>query len=147
MSSGFFSLAGYCYIGISRLSIFHVSFTCISGTDTTPPPLILINIRIYAREYMYKKVQQVICNVHRHSYKNMIKNLLFPVPLNNFHLYGDVTIAGEGLQNVGLCSVLRTFQRKGSLSCHICCDTGPRFFRFHPKDRPIHSPLTTHKGM
>jgi hypothetical protein len=36
--------------------------------------------------------------------------------------------------------------REGSLSCHICCDTGPRFFRSHPKDRPIQSPLTTHKG-
>jgi hypothetical protein len=37
--------------------------------------------------------------------------------------------------------------RDGSLSCHTCCDTGPRFFRSHPKDRPIQSPLTTHKGM
>jgi hypothetical protein len=27
--------------------------------------------------------------------------------------------------------------REGSLSCHTCCDTGPRFFRSHPKDRPI----------
>jgi hypothetical protein len=26
-----------------------------------------------------------------------------------FHLYGDVTIAGEGLQNLGLCSALRAF--------------------------------------
>jgi hypothetical protein len=25
------------------------------------------------------------------------------------HLYGDVTIAGEGLQNLGLCSALRAF--------------------------------------
>jgi hypothetical protein len=25
--------------------------------------------------------------------------------------------------------------------------TGPRFFRSHPKDRPIQSPLTTHKWM
>jgi hypothetical protein len=24
--------------------------------------------------------------------------------------------------------------RKGSLSCHTCCDTGPRFFRSHPKN-------------
>jgi hypothetical protein len=34
--------------------------------------------------------------------------------------------------------------REGSLSCHTCCDTGPQFFRSHPKDRPIQSPLTTH---
>ena len=37
--------------------------------------------------------------------------------------------------------------REGSLSCHTCCDTGPRFFRSHPKDRPIQSPFTTHEGM
>jgi hypothetical protein len=28
-----------------------------------------------------------------------------------FHLYGDVTIAGEGLQNLGLCSVLMAFEQ------------------------------------
>jgi hypothetical protein len=27
--------------------------------------------------------------------------------------------------------------REGSLSCHICCDTGPRFFRSRPKDLPM----------
>jgi hypothetical protein len=37
--------------------------------------------------------------------------------------------------------------REGSLSCHTCCDKGPRFFRSHRKDRPIQSPLTTHEGM
>ena len=37
--------------------------------------------------------------------------------------------------------------REGSLSCHTCFDTGPQFSRSHPKDRPIQSPFTTHKGM
>jgi hypothetical protein len=32
-----------------------------------------------------------------------------------FYLYGDVTIAGEGLQNLGLCSALRVFQQGGIL--------------------------------
>jgi hypothetical protein len=64
-----------------------------------------------------------------------------------FHLYGDITITGEGLQNLGLCSVLRVFEQGGSLSCHTCCDTRPRFYRSHPKDSPIHSPPTTDKGM
>jgi hypothetical protein len=31
----------------------------------------------------------------------------------SFHLYGDVTIAGEGLQNLGLCSALRAFEQGG----------------------------------
>jgi hypothetical protein len=30
-----------------------------------------------------------------------------------FHLYGDVTIADEGLQNLGLCSALRAFEQEG----------------------------------
>jgi hypothetical protein len=30
-----------------------------------------------------------------------------------FHSYGDVTITGEGLQNLGLCSVLRAFEQGG----------------------------------
>jgi hypothetical protein len=30
-----------------------------------------------------------------------------------FHLYGDVTIDGEGLQNLGLCSALRAFEQGG----------------------------------
>jgi hypothetical protein len=33
--------------------------------------------------------------------------LLFYVPLNIFNIYGDVTTVGEGLQNLGLCSVLK----------------------------------------
>jgi hypothetical protein len=30
-----------------------------------------------------------------------------------FHLYGDATIAGEELQNLGLCSALRAFEQGG----------------------------------
>jgi hypothetical protein len=29
----------------------------------------------------------------------------------SFHLYGDVTIASEGLQNLGLCSALMAFEQ------------------------------------
>jgi hypothetical protein len=36
---------------------------------------------------------------------------------------------------------------EGSISCNTCCDTWPQFFRSHPKDRPILSPLTAHKGI
>jgi hypothetical protein len=37
--------------------------------------------------------------------------LRFLVPFRNFHLYRDVTIAGEGLQNLGLCSAVRAFEQ------------------------------------
>ena len=36
--------------------------------------------------------------------------------------------------------------RQGSLSCHTCCNKGPRSFRSHPKDHPIQSPCMTCKG-
>jgi hypothetical protein len=53
-------------------------------------------------------------------------------------LYGDVTITGEGIQNLGLCSALRAVVYRAS---------GPRFIWSHPKDRPIQSLLTIHKGI
>jgi hypothetical protein len=62
-------------------------------------------------------------------------------------MYEDITITGEWLQNLGLCSALRAFEQGGTLSCYTCCDTGPRFSWSHPKDRPIQSRFTTHKGM
>jgi hypothetical protein len=34
-------------------------------------------------------------------------------PNQEFRLYGDVTITGEGLQNFGLCSALRAFEQEG----------------------------------
>jgi hypothetical protein len=30
-----------------------------------------------------------------------------------FHVYGDVAIAGDGVQNLGLCSALRAFEQWG----------------------------------
>jgi hypothetical protein len=39
----------------------------------------------------------------------LIDYLLFTI----FHLYGDVTIAGEGLQNVSLCLALGAFEQGG----------------------------------
>jgi hypothetical protein len=32
------------------------------------------------------------------------------------------------------------FKHWGCLSCHTCCDTGPRLLWYHPKCRPISSP-------
>jgi hypothetical protein len=70
----------------------------------------------------------------------------FTSHLRIFHSHGDVTITGDGLQNFGLSLALRAFEQGGSLSCHTCYDTGPRFFRSHPKDRPIQSPLRHTRG-
>jgi hypothetical protein len=61
------------------------------------------------------------------------------------HLYGDVTTANEGLQNLGLRSALRAVEQDGKGCLHHATrtDTKPRFFWFHPKKHP----LPTHKGL
>jgi hypothetical protein len=64
-----------------------------------------------------------------------------------FHLYEDVIIAGEGLQNLGLCSALRAFEQGEIFIVPHLLWHGPPFFRSHPKDRPNQTPLTTHMGM
>ena len=53
----------------------------------------------------------------------------------------EVLVGADGL----------SLSRKGSLSCHTCCDRGPRLFRSRLKtrrlkDRPIHLPCPTSKG-
>jgi hypothetical protein len=54
----------------------------------------------------------------------LIDYLLFYVPLKNISLYGDVTIAGEGLQNLGLCSALRAFEQGGIFIVPLIHDVG-----------------------
>jgi hypothetical protein len=67
----------------------------------------------------------------------------FPFRSRILHSHGHLTIAGERLQDLGICSACK----EGSLSCHTCCDTGPQFFQSHPNNHPIQSPLTARKGM
>jgi hypothetical protein len=70
----------------------------------------------------------------------------FTSRLRNFHLYGDVTITGEGLQNLGLCSALSAFELGGIfIFTAVTRDFGFSSFIGYPNDRPIQSPLTTHK--
>jgi hypothetical protein len=88
-----------------------------------------------------------------------------------FHLYGDVTITGEGLQNLGLCSALRAFEQGGIFIVPHLLRHGASVFPVSSEGPPhsvasydtqgdvenlflpgfsrvpYHSPLTTHKGM
>jgi hypothetical protein len=54
-----------------------------------------------------------------------------------FDLYGDVTTAGEGLQNLGLCSALRAFEQGTIFIMPHLLWHGTSVFRSHPKDLPI----------
>jgi hypothetical protein len=64
-----------------------------------------------------------------------------------FHWYGDVTIAGEGLQNLGLCSALRAFEQGWIFIVPHLLWHGTSVFPVSSEGPPIQSPLTTHEGM
>jgi hypothetical protein len=102
------------------------------------------------KQLFYRKL--VLCLRFLQTKISLLIGRLFMVlrpaeELFHLHVYGDITITGEGLQNLGLSRRSGPLSREESLSCHTCCDTEPRFFRSHSKDRPIYSPLTTRKGM
>jgi hypothetical protein len=84
-----------------------------------------------------------ITNSHQ-SDKSKIDYLLFYVRSRIFHIYICTCIwRRNGLQNLDLCSALRSFEQGGIFIVpHLLF-----FFWSHPKGRPIQSPLTTHKEM
>jgi hypothetical protein len=88
----------------------------------------------------------------RHASQTEIESLIdclrFYVPLKNFSLiWRRHPLPVKGYKIEAYARRSGPLSREGSLSCHTWCDTGPRFSRSYPKDRPIQSPLTTHKGM
>ena len=58
----------------------------------------------------------------------------------NFHLFGDVTIAGEGLHILTYARHLWPLSSEGSLACHNYCDTGHPFIMIISED-PWHCTL------
>jgi hypothetical protein len=54
-----------------------------------------------------------------------------------FHLYGDFTIASEGLQNLGLCLVLMAFEQGGIFIVPRLLYMGPRFFGLIRRTAPF----------
>jgi hypothetical protein len=66
---------------------------------------------------------------------------------SRIHLYGDVTMAIEGLQNVGLCLVLSVMEQGAVFIVPHLLWLGALVFWSDPKDQPNMSPLTTHYGV
>jgi hypothetical protein len=78
----------------------------------------------------------------------LVDYLLFYVPLKSFSLiYGDVTITGEGLQNLGLYSELRAFEQGAIFIVPHVLWHGASDFLVSSEGPPHSFPLTTHKGM
>jgi hypothetical protein len=66
-----------------------------------------------------------------------------------YHLYGDVTITGEGLQSLGLCSALRAFEKEGIFIVpHLLWHGawGLSFFSLIWRTTPFSRLFTTHMG-
>ena len=58
----------------------------------------------------------------------------FIVPLRNFLLYGNATIAGEGLQILTYARLSWPLSSKGSLAYHTYCDMGHPFIMVISED-------------
>ena len=72
-----------------------------------------------SKMYPYVRFEWNVCN-HRRDENGNWKFLFFSLIIycftscsRIFHLYGDVTFTGEGLQNLGLCLALKAFQQVG----------------------------------
>jgi hypothetical protein len=65
-------------------------------------------LKDYKVSDLYKRPNRSVYNVN-------VGNYIYGLTSRSriFHLYGDVTIAGEGLQSLSLCSVLRAFEQGG----------------------------------
>jgi hypothetical protein len=76
-----------------------------------------VNIFFFKRRWGHQALEPPLNNIfQRHYIKREIGWLViygFTSCSRIFHLYGDVTMAGEGLQNLGLCSALRAFEQGG----------------------------------
>jgi hypothetical protein len=103
---------------------------------------------LLSRGYLYGATPTVRWNL---GFSGLIRwlvgYLLFSVPLKNVSLVWRRHHYRWRAAKFSSARCSGPLSREGSLSCHTCCDTGPRFFRLHPKDRPIQSPLTTYKGV
>jgi hypothetical protein len=100
------------------------------------------------------KVEEYIRTMSKNNIlraRHIYARLIFTFRWRIFPLYGDVTIASEGLLNLSLCSVLEAFEQGGIFIVpHLLWHgLGGFFFRSHRNRRtaPLQSPLTTHKGM
>jgi hypothetical protein len=58
-------------------------------------------------------------------------------PSQEFFTYMETSpLSVKGFKIEAYARHLGPLSREGSLSCHTCCDTGPLFFRSHPKNHP-----------
>jgi hypothetical protein len=83
-------------------------------------------------------------------FKSIFIDWLFTVlrPAQEYFTYMETSpLPVKGCKILASAGCSGPLSREGSLSCYTCCDTGLQFFRSHPKDRPIQSPLTTHEGV
>ena len=75
---------------------------------------------------------------------------MFTVRSRIFGSYGDVSTTGEGIQNLGLCSLLADFEREGKEvreGTRAMPTMRPRFFQSHPSPVTICRLLPRARGL
>jgi hypothetical protein len=81
--------------------------------------------------------------------KSHLIDWLFTVlhPAQEFFTYMETSsLLVKGCKMLAYARRSGPLSREGSLSCHTCCDKGPRFFRSHPKDHPFSRLLRHTRG-
>ena len=80
----------------------------------------------------YLLIRYYICNTLFNS-RSILSVNLQPLPYIS-HIY--IPLPVNDCRILDYAWFLRVLSREGSLSCHACSDTWPRFLRFQLKDRP-----------
>jgi hypothetical protein len=98
----------------------------------------------YFEHFQIQTINWICINYFIHFW---LLDWLFTVlrPTQEFFIYKTTSpLPVKGCKILAYPRRLGPLRREGYSSCHIYCDTGPRFFRFHPKDCPIWSRLLWH---
>ena len=97
---------------------------------------ILVMYILYLVTYMqYYVVYLIFCYMY---VQYLVFVLSFSSHSRTFHSFGEVTIAGEGLQILTFARLFWPLSSEGSSACHTYCDTGHPFIMVISED-PWHS--------
>ena len=117
---------------------------CFEGLFFTLTLCIYCQKKMYMFMFIKKKIDLKTLVTPRKFQIICIILILFVWSLSShsrtFHSYGDITIAGEGLQIVTYARHSWPLSSEGSLTCHTHWETGLPFIMVNPED-PWHSHL------
>ena len=120
-------------IGICRfaqISMFHLIFSRKYFWWCQRSRTGLTESKEFTKTFKFKNIQ-----ISASLKKLFVCFFVFFVPLSSFHSFGDITIAGEGLQILIHARHLWPLTTEGSLACHTYNDTGHPFLMVVSEDQ------------